>query len=272
MRIALGIEYDGAGFNGWQTQPDGRTVQDAVERALAEVAGAPVATICAGRTDAGVHALDQVVHFDTGVERPLTAWVRGTNRFLPSAVAVRWARVVPTDFHARYAAQGRRYDYWLLNDPVRSPLADARATWIFRPLDAEAMERAAAQLVGTHDFSAFRAAECQAASPVRELRELTVRRFGRWLRIRATANAFLHHMVRNLAGTLLYVGLGRQPPTWAADVLASRDRSRAAPTLGPEGLYLARVEYDPRFDLPPPGIETPHWFDANTDQDLWTDA
>jgi len=272
VRIALGIEYDGAGFSGWQTQPDGRTVQDVVERALAEIAGAPVATICAGRTDAGVHALDQVVHFDTDVDRPLTAWVRGANRFLPPAVAVRWARVVPAEFHARYAATRRCYDYWILNDPVRSPLAHAHATWIFRPLDAVAMERAAGLLVGTHDFSAFRAAECQAASPVRDLQALSVRRSGRWLRVRATANAFLHHMVRNLAGTLVYVGLGRRPFEWAAEVLASRDRSRAAPTLGPEGLYLARVEYDPRFELPSPGSETPHWFDANPDQDLWTDA
>jgi len=272
VRIALGIEYDGAGFNGWQTQSDGRAVQDAVERALREIAGTPIATVCAGRTDTGVHALDQVVHFDTDVARPLTAWVRGANRFLPPSVAVRWARSVPVDFHARYSARRRRYDYWILNDPVRSPLAHARATWIFRPLDAAAMERAAAVLVGTHDFSAFRSAECQAASPVRDLHELSVRRFGRWLRIRATANAFLHHMVRNLAGTLVDVGLGRHPHHWVADVLASRNRGLAAPTLGSEGLYLARVEYDPRFDLPTPGSAAPHWIDANTDQDLWTDA
>jgi tRNA pseudouridine38-40 synthase len=272
VRLALGIEYDGAGFNGWQTQADGRSVQDAVERALAEIAGGPMSTICAGRTDAGVHAIDQVIHFDTMVERPLGAWVRGANRFLPATVAVRWAHAVPDEFHARYAARRRRYDYWILNDAVRAPLAHGRATWIFQSLDEAAMQRAADLLVGTHDFTSFRAAECQAASPVRELHELTVRRFGRWLRISATANAFLHHMVRNIVGALVYVGMGRHSPSWIEDVLAARDRSRAAPTLGAEGLYLARVEYDARFDLPSPGAVVPHWLDANTDQDLRPDA
>ncbi len=272
MRIALGIEYDGAGFNGWQTQPDGRSVQDALERALAELSGQPVSTICAGRTDAGVHAIDQVVHFDTDVERPLTAWVRGTNRFLPPSVSVRWARGVTPEFHARFGARRRSYDYWILNDPVRSPLAHARATWVFRLLDAQAMQRAAELLVGTHDFTSFRSAECQAASPIRELYELQVRRRGRWLHVRATANAFLHHMVRNIAGTLVAVGLGRQPVEWVGEVLAARDRTQAAPTLGAAGLYLSRVEYDARFDLPAPDVSTPHWFDANADQDLWTDT
>jgi len=272
VRIALGIEYDGAGFNGWQTQPDGRSVQDALERALADIAGRSVATICAGRTDAGVHALDQVVHFDTDADRPLTAWVRGVNRFLPPAVAVRWARAVPAYFHARFGALVRSYDYWILNDPVRSPLAHDRATWIFRPLDASTMQQAAQRLVGTHDFTSFRSAECQAASPVRELRELVVRRHGRWIRLRATANAFLHHMVRNIAGSLVDVGLGRHPPEWLTDVLTARDRAAAAPTLAAAGLYLARVEYDPRFDLPAPGTTLPQGFNANADQDLWTDA
>jgi len=272
VRIALGIEYDGAGFNGWQTQPDGRSVQDALERALAEIAGQPMATICAGRTDAGVHALDQVVHFDTEAQRPLNAWVRGVNRFLPPAVAVRWARTVPDDFHARFGAIARSYDYWILNDPVRAPLSHARSTWIFRPLDVSAMRQAAQLLVGTHDFTSFRSAECQAASPVRELRELTVQRRGRWIRLRATANAFLHHMVRNVAGSLVDVGLGRHPPQWVASVLAARDRAAAAPTLAAAGLYLARVEYDPRFDLPAPGTVLPQGFDANADKDLWTDA
>ena len=214
MRIALGIEYDGAGFNGWQTQPDRRSVQDALESALASLAQIPISTICAGRTDAGVHAIDQVVHFDTGVERPLSAWIRGTNRFLPPSVAVRWARPVSDDFHARFGALRRSYDYWILNDAVRSPLAHARATWVFQPLDTAAMEAAARFLIGSHDFTSFRSAECQAASPVRNLQRLEVRRFGRWIRVRATANAFLHHMVRNLAGALVAVGIGRYPAEW----------------------------------------------------------
>lgn len=271
MRIALGLEYDGAAFTGWQTQPDGRGIQDALERALTAVATKPTATICAGRTDTGVHALDQVVHFDTDVVRPLNAWVRGVNGLLPQAVAVRWAREVPDAFHARFSAVRRTYDYWILNDPVRSPLAHARAGWVFRPLDAAAMHQAAAGLVGRHDFTSFRSAECQAASPVRELRELSVTSRGRLIRVRASANAFLHHMIRNIVGTLVYVGLGRHDPQWAAEVLQARDRSRAAPTFSPAGLYLARVEYDPSFLLPAPSATVPVWLDAYPDQDLRTD-
>jgi tRNA pseudouridine38-40 synthase len=247
VRIALGLEYDGAAFTGWQTQPDGRGVQDALERGLAEVAAQPAPTICAGRTDTGVHAFDQVVHFDTVAIRPLEAWVRGVNRFLPASAAVRWARDVPEAFHARFSAVRRTYDYWILNDPVRSPLAHARAGWVFRPLDAAAMHDAAQRLVGRHDFTSFRSAECQAASPVRDLTELSVARRGRLIRVRASANAFLHHMIRNIVGTLVYVGLGRREPAWAAEVLEARDRSRAAPTFSPAGLYLVRVEYDPSF-------------------------
>jgi tRNA pseudouridine38-40 synthase len=196
--------------------------------------------------------------------------VRGTNRFLPPSVSVRWAREVTPEFHARFGARRRSYDYWILNDPVRSPLAHSRATWVFRPLDAQAMQRAAELLVGTHDFTSFRSAECQAASPIRELHELRVQRRGRWL-LWATANAFLHHMVRNIAGTS-----GRRVGLAACrvggEVLAARDRSLAAPTLGAAGLYLSRVEYDARFDLPTPDGSTPHWFDAHADQDLWTDT
>lgn len=250
MRFAISLEYDGGAFCGWQTQPGGCAVQDAVERALAEFAGNPVATVCAGRTDAGVHATAQVVHFDAPVERPLDAWVRGVNAHLPATVAVRWARAVPADFHARFSATARGYDYWLLNDPVRSPLHEGRVGWVFGPLDVAAMQAAADLLVGKHDFTSFRAAECQAASPVRELRELSVARFGRLIRVRAGANAFLHHMVRNLVGTLVYVGLGRQPPGWARGVLDARDRAVAAPTFAAAGLYLTRVDYDPAFGLP----------------------
>jgi len=252
MRLALGLQYDGTAFHGWQTQADGGTVQDAVEHALAQVAGAPVGTVCAGRTDAGAHATYQVVHVDTPVARPLTAWVRGVNRFLPSAAAVRWAVAVPTAFHARFGAIGRRYDYWLLNDPVRSPLLAQRVGWLARPLAIEPMRQAAALLIGRHDFSAFRSSECQAASPVRELRELGVERFGNLIRFRLVANAFLHHMVRNLVGSLVYVGLDRQRPQWIADLLQGRDRNAAAPTFSAAGLYLTGVEYDPTFGLPAP--------------------
>ena len=257
VRIALGIEYDGAGFNGWQTQPDGRSVQDALERALAALTSQTVSTICAGRTDAGVHAIDQVVHFDTDIERPLTAWVRGTNRFLPSEVSVRWARVVTPEFHARFGARRRSYDYWILNDPVRSPLAHARATWVFRPLDAQAMQRAADLLVGTHDFTSFRSAECQAASPIRELHELHVRRRGRWLHLRATANAFLHHMVRNIAGSLILVGRGERTVEWLSAVLLRRDRREAGPTAPPHGLYFAGADYPAGFGLPSGKLRRP---------------
>jgi tRNA pseudouridine38-40 synthase len=272
LRIALGLEYDGAAFTGWQTQPDARAAQDALERALAEFAGRSLPTICAGRTDAGVHAIDQVVHVDTDLQRPINAWVRGVNRFLPPAIAVRWAAEVPDAFHARFSALRRRYDYWIVNDPVRSPLADGRTAWVFRPLDADAMQAAAMRLVGRHDFSSFRSAECQAASPVRELIELSVERRGRLIRVRAVANAFLHHMVRNLVGTLVYVGLGRQPVEWVSEVLAARDRARAAPTFAAAGLYLARVEYDQAFQLPAPAALAPVWLNAYPDQDLWPDA
>jgi tRNA pseudouridine38-40 synthase len=249
-RIALGLQYDGAAFCGWQTQPNGGAVQDALERALRQFAGTALATVCAGRTDAGVHATFQVVHLDTDLSRPLQSWVRGVNSHLPEALAVRWAREVPADFHARFSARARRYDYWIINEPVRSPLARARAGWVFRPLDAAAMQRAAELLIGRHDFSAFRSAECQAASPVRELRRLEVQRRGVFIRVRAEANAFLHHMVRNIVGALVYVGLGRQPPAWVGDLLARRDRALAAPTFPAAGLYLTHVEYDAALGFP----------------------
>ena len=252
MRLALGLEYDGAAFSGWQTQADGNTVQDALERALREFAGTELPTICAGRTDAGVHATYQVVHIDTGLDRPLHSWVRGVNSFLPRSVAVRWCATVPEAFHARYGAQARRYDYWLLNDPVRRPLTEQRVGWVFRPLDELRMRAAATCLLGMHDFSAFRAAECQAASPVRTVHELGIARRGSVLQVRSTANAFLQHMVRNIVGALVEVGVARQAPEWIAEVLAGRDRSRAAPTFAASGLYLSGVQYDAAFGLPAP--------------------
>lgn len=258
-RIALGLEYEGTPFEGWQTQPHGRTVQDVLEAALQSFAGEPLATICAGRTDTGVHATSQVVHFDTTRERPETSWVRGVNRFLPASVAVRWARTVNTDFHARYGARQRHYQYWIVNDAVRSPLLDGRTGWVFRPLDLAAMQAAASLVVGTHDFTSFRSAQCQAANPVRSVTYCTIASAGPALvRIGISANAFLHHMVRNLVGAFVEVGTGRQPPQWLADTLAARDRSRSAATFQAAGLYLTGVEYDAVHGLPAHGHE-PAW-------------
>lgn len=251
MRLALGLQYDGAAFCGWQTQPSRGAVQDVLEAALREFTGRPIATICAGRTDAGVHATYQVVHLDTDVARPLDAWVRGVNRWLPATLAVRWARPVGGDFHARYSARARRYDYWLLHDPVRAPLLERRVGWVFRPVDVESMRAAARSLIGVHDFSSFRSSECQAATPVRELRVLEIAAYGKLVRFRLIANAFLHHMVRNLVGALVYVGLGRQPAGWVKELLAARDRRLAAPTISAAGLYLTAVDYDAAFQLPP---------------------
>lgn len=250
MRIALGLEYDGRGFSGWQTQPAGTGIQDALETALSRIASAPVATVCAGRTDAGVHATHQVVHFDTAAQRPESAWVRGVNTYLPDTVAVRWAQVVPDAFHARFAATGRRYRYLLLNRPQRPGLARGRAGWFHHPLDVEAMGEAAARVLGTHDFSAFRAAECQANSPVRTMTRAEVRRHGDWLVFDFAANAFLHHMIRNLVGSLVYIGKGAHPPEWMTALLAERNRTLAAPTFSPDGLYLAGVDYPDEFALP----------------------
>lgn len=251
MRIALCLEYDGRAFHGWQTQPSGNTVQDALEKALSEIAGARIAVTCAGRTDAGVHASAQVVHFDCAAERTLSAWVRGANALLPDAVAVRWAHAVPEDFHARFSARGRRYRYVLLNRPQRPGLAGGRVGWYHAPLDLEAMQAAAARLLGEHDFSAFRAAECQAKSPVKTLREALIQSFGDLVLFDFEASAFLHHMVRNMVGSLVYVGKGKHPPQWIDELLAMRDRKHAAPTFAPDGLYLSGVTYEPHWSLPP---------------------
>ncbi|MDH2235831.1 tRNA pseudouridine(38-40) synthase TruA [Pigmentiphaga sp. GD03639] len=249
-RIALGLSYDGAPWLGWQTQPHRRTVQDRLESALADFVGQPVATTCAGRTDTGVHAAQQIVHLDTGVLRPEQAWVRGVNAHLPPSIAVRWAREVPADFHARFSARSRSYVYLLLDDPVRSPLWTGRAGWSFRPLNLEAMRSGAAHLLGEHDFSSFRSSECQAASPVRTMHELGIERRGRLVVFTLRANAFLHHMVRNIVGALVYVGQGRQPADWMPALLAERNRTKAAPTFSPDGLYLTAVGYPGDYGLP----------------------
>ena len=257
QRIALGLEYDGSAFCGWQTQPQGCAVQDKLESALAQLAGEPIATVCAGRTDAGVHALAQVVHFDTAVQRPLTAWVRGSNALLPPQIAVTWAHIVAPQFHARYSARERAYRYVLLNRPVRPAADQGRTGWFHAPLDVERMRFAARALIGEHDFSAFRSSECQAHSPVRELRRLDIERRTEYVLFDFSANAFLHHMVRNLVGALISVGSGRHPPEWIDEVLRSRDRTRAAPTFDAAGLYLARVVYDAAFGLPATEPRTP---------------
>jgi len=250
MKIAIGIEYDGSSFQGWQSQPSGATVQDHLEGALASIAGERVRIAAAGRTDAGVHALAQVAHFETNALRPDSAWVRGANALLPAAVAVRWAAPVGDDFHARYSAVSRTYRYVLYNHPVRPALHHGRVGWFHLALDVDAMRAAAANLAGEHDFSAFRSSECQAKTPVRVLRSWGLERRGPYLRFEFTANGFLHHMVRNIVGCLVYVGKGKHPPSWLAAVLASRDRSQAAPTFSPHGLYLADVEYAPGWKLP----------------------
>jgi tRNA pseudouridine38-40 synthase len=250
MRIALGIEYDGSRFLGWQTQPGGGTAQDALEAALAGIAACEVRTTCAGRTDRGVHAREQVVHFDTDAQRPASAWVRGVNAVLPEAIAVLWSHEVAADFHARYSALSRTYRYVLLNRPVRPALAARHAGWFHQPLDIDAMRGAAAGLLGEHDFSAFRSSDCQAKSPVRTLHSLAIEQRGGCIDFVIRANAFLQHMVRNIVGSLVYVGAGRQRADWLAELLQARNRTLAAPTFAPEGLYLERVEYGPQWGLP----------------------
>jgi tRNA pseudouridine38-40 synthase len=263
-RIALGVQYDGTAWNGYQKQLDRNTVQDQLEMALQKFARVALATTCAGRTDTGVHALEQVVHFDTDLTREMQSWVRGVNAFLPDSIAVRWASELPHDpgqeFHARFSARARTYHYVLYNHPIRSPLLAGRAGWVFRPLDVGLMREAAQHLVGTHDFSAFRSSQCQAKSPVKQMHEVTVERHGEVIVFTVRANAFLHHMVRNLIGSLIYVGSGRHPPQWLADVLAGRDRSFAAPTFMPDGLYLAKIDYDPKWGLPQEAVSPLPWF------------
>lgn len=276
-RVVLGVQYDGSQWQGWQTQPHRLTVQDQLEAALKRFALKDIATTCAGRTDSGVHALEQVVHFDTDIARDLFSWVRGVNAFLPPTIAVRWScelpyvddaaiaaaqsphevhgseragSMTPFGFHARFSAVARTYYYVLYNHPVRSPLLAGKAGWTFRPLDAERMHQAAQHLIGEHDFTSFRAVECQAKSPVRKMESITVRRHGDVIVFTLKANAFLHHMVRNIVGSLIFVGNGNQPPEWIGQVLGLRDRSRAAPTFMPDGLYLARVDYPDAWALP----------------------
>lgn len=253
MRIAIALEYDGRGFCGWQSQPSGCGIQDHLEKAVAEIAGEKLAVTAAGRTDTGVHASFQVAHFDVVAARPITAWVRGVNTYLPDGIAVAWAREVAEDFHARFAVEERGYRYVLLNHPVRPGLMAGKVGWHHRPLDAEAMQAAAERLLGRHDFSAFRAAECQARSPEKELRQASINRQGDFLLCDFRADGFLHHMVRNIMGCLVHVGAGQADPEWMDELLAHKDRTRAAPTFMADGLYLSHIRYPSRFELPESG-------------------
>jgi tRNA pseudouridine38-40 synthase len=250
VRLALGVSYNGQAYDGWQSQPSGRTVQDHLEAALARFADQPVSTVCAGRTDAGVHGLMQVVHLDTPVQREDFSWVRGTNTFLPPDIAVQWAKPVPDSFHARSSARGRRYAYVLLESPVRPSVEAGRVGWVFRPLDADAMREAASCLVGEHDFTSFRASSCQSPTPVKTLQPVGISRRGPYWRFEFQANAFLHHMIRNLMGCLVYVGQGVHGPEWMREVLEARSRDAAAPTFSPDGLYFLGPLYEPHWGLP----------------------
>mgnify|MGYP001810864408 CR=1 FL=1 len=251
QRIALGVSFNGRRYAGWQSQPGGNTVQDVLESSLASFSALPaVGTLCAGRTDAGVHGLMQVVHFDTPLDRPEHAWVRGTNRFLPPDVAVQWARSVPATFHARASALARRYAYVLLESPVRPSVDDGQVGWVFRPLAMDALQSAAGLLIGEHDFTSFRASQCQAHTPVKTLRRIDITRRGAYWRFEFEANAFLHHMIRNIMGCLIAIGSGNRPPGWMGEVLAARSRDAAAPTFAPDGLYFLGPVYDPVWNLP----------------------
>jgi len=256
MRIALGVEYDGSSFFGWQSQAEGQTVQDTLQHALSQIAGEQISVIAAGRTDTGVHALEQVIHFDTLTERPLTAWVRGVNALLPDSISVLWAHPVPDEFHARFSAHGRSYRYLLFNRAVRPAILAGKVGWYHSPLDVTAMQDAAQHLLGEHDFSAFRASQCQAKSPIKHLQQLDIRKQGEMLIFDVSADAFLHHMVRNMVGCLVYVGKGKYPPAWLASVLSGRERSMAAPTFAPNGLYLRHIKYEDKWGLPQMKNET----------------
>ncbi|SIN85856.1 tRNA pseudouridine38-40 synthase [Sulfurivirga caldicuralii] len=249
MRIALGIEYDGSAYCGWQHQDHCDAVQTHVEAALSFVADHPIEVVCAGRTDTGVHALNQVVHFDTTAERPLRAWVEGVNTRLPDAIRIHWVKPVAEDFDARFSAVARRYRYVIHNVPTRSALLRQRVTWVREPLDAAAMDKAAQALVGEQDFSSFRAAGCQARHPMREVQRVHVHRQGNMVLVDIQANAFLHHMVRNIVGSLLKVGQGERPVEWIAELLAAKDRTQAAETAPAAGLYFVTAVYPPALGI-----------------------
>ena len=254
--MALGLSYRGSAYAGWQSQPTVPTVQDALERALSRFVDSPISTLCAGRTDAGVHGLMQVVHFDTHADRPEFSWIRGGNAFLPSDIGIQWARQVPQSFHSRACALRRRYVYIVLESPVRPSLEAGTVGWVFRPLNLTALEAAVQHLIGEHDFSSFRASACQALTPVKTLYQIQISRrvrpggSGGYWRFEFEGNAFLHHMIRNIMGCLMQIGQGLRPSDWMAEVLAARSRDAAAPTFSPDGLYFAGPVYGPEWGLP----------------------
>ncbi|MDN3639448.1 tRNA pseudouridine(38-40) synthase TruA [Simiduia curdlanivorans] len=255
-RVALAVEYHGAGFHGFQQQEAGvPTVQASLQLALSQVANEPITIACAGRTDASVHATHQIVHFDTRAQRSVKAWTAGVNANLPSGVSVKWAAEVPAAFHARFSARDRTYRYIIFNSPFRPALMADQLTWCKEPLDIELMQAGAKHLLGEHNFNAFRAAQCQARHPNREIKRIDLARRGNLIVMEISANAFLHHMVRNIAGVLMRVGKGWSEPAWVAEVLASQDRTKAAETAAPYGLYLVHVAYPELFEIPnmPPG-------------------
>ncbi len=250
MRVALGVSYDGRSYQGWQSQSSGQTIQDHLEKALSRLATHKVSTLCSGRTDAGVHALMQVVHFDTRSERLEVSWVRGSNAYLPKNISVEWAQAVPDSFHCRANALTRRYAYILYMSPVRPSVDTGRVGWVMRTLDVHAMREAANFLLGQHDFSSFRASACQALSPVKNLLSIDFSQRGAYLRIAFEANAFLHHMIRNIMGCLVAIGQGKHAAHWMREVLEARQRQVAAPTFAPDGLYFLGPRYDPHWGLP----------------------
>jgi tRNA pseudouridine38-40 synthase len=250
MRIALGVEYCGHDFFGWQSQPGMKTVQGTVEEALSKIANEPIHLFCAGRTDAGVHATGQVIHFDTKAKRHLDAWVYGTNAQLPPAICIRWSRHVDYSFHARFKAIARRYRYVIFNHPVRPAILSARASWHYYPLDIERMRTAASFLIGEQDFSSFRSSKCNSHSPVRNITDFSIKRHGDFVIFEIEANAFLHHMVRNIAGVLMKIGGGFQEAGWMQEVLLAKSRKAAAITAPAAGLYLSRVCYPEPYIFP----------------------
>lgn len=250
MKVALGLEYCGSRYSGWQRQSHVISIQQCVEEALSKVADQDITVQCAGRTDTGVHALHQVVHFETSAEREKHAWVFGGNVNLPPDISVLWAKNIPEDFHARFSATGRTYRYLILNRQARPGIMNRKITWEYRPLDEKRMLKAAECLVGEHDFTSYRAVECQAKNPVRKIRRLEITRQAEIISIEIEANAFLHHMVRNIAGVLMAIGIGKAPVEWSKEVLEARDRTLGGMTAPPDGLYLLNVSYPENYQIP----------------------